>query len=53
MTHLKAYGGELNFAMDTWTAPNHRSFAAVTMHLEEDGKPLVIPLDIVEVARVS
>ncbi|KIM50611.1 hypothetical protein SCLCIDRAFT_145042, partial [Scleroderma citrinum Foug A] len=48
---IQAYRGELNFATDTWTAPNHRSFAAITVHLEEDGKVLVIPLDIVEVAR--
>ncbi|KIM55306.1 hypothetical protein SCLCIDRAFT_53292, partial [Scleroderma citrinum Foug A] len=44
--------GNSPFITPTWTAPNHRSFAAVTVHLEEDGKPLVIPLDVVEVARV-
>ena len=50
---LQAYNGELNFATDTWTAPNHKSFTAVTVHLEDEGEALVLPLDVVEVARVS
>ena len=45
--------GELSFATDTWTAPNHKAFVAVTVHLECDGVPLVLPLNIVEVPRVS
>ncbi|KIM63544.1 hypothetical protein SCLCIDRAFT_117037, partial [Scleroderma citrinum Foug A] len=37
---LQAYDSELNFATDTWTAPNHKSFAAVTVHLEDKGEAL-------------
>ena len=50
---LQAYAGELNFAMDTWTAPNHKSFTAITVHLEDEGEALSLPLDVVKVARVS
>ena len=50
---LQAYNGKLNFTIDTWTAPNHKSFTTVTMHLEDKGEALVLPLDVVEVARVS
>lgn len=52
-TYLKAYEGKLNFATDTWSASNHRTLAAVTVHLEEHGEVSTIPLDIVEVAKVS
>ena len=40
----------MSFATDGWTAPNHKSYIAVTVHLEKDGAPLSILLDIVEVA---
>jgi hypothetical protein len=45
------FDGKLNFATDCWTSPNHRAFAAVTVHLEHDGKPLSMLLDIVEIAK--
>ena len=50
---LQAYNSKLNFATVTWTVPNHKSFATVTVHLEDEGEALVLPLDVVEVARVS
>ena len=50
---LQAYAGKLNFAMDTWTAPNHKSFTAITVHLEDEGVALSLPLNVVKVARVS
>ena len=50
---LQAYAGKLNFAMDTWTAPNHKSFTVITVHLEDEGEALSLPLDVVEVARMS
>ena len=50
---LQAYDGKLNFTTDTWTVPNHKLFTAVTVHLEDEGEALVLPLDVVEVARVS
>ena len=50
---LQAYAGKLNFAMDTWTAPNHKLFTVITVHLEDEGEALSLPLDIVEVVRVS
>lgn len=52
-THLKEqeYDGKLSFATDAWTSPNHKAYVAVTAHLENDGVPLSMLLDIVEVAR--
>ncbi|KIK12412.1 hypothetical protein PISMIDRAFT_120974 [Pisolithus microcarpus 441] len=42
---LISYEGQLSFSTDTWTAPNHKAFAAVTVHLIEKGEALVMPLD--------
>ena len=50
--HYQNYNGKLNFATDAWMAPNHRAFITVTMHLEQQGVPLALPLDIIEVSRV-
>ncbi|KAI6095005.1 hypothetical protein F5141DRAFT_1014150, partial [Pisolithus sp. B1] len=50
---LQSYEGWLSFSTDTWTAPNHKAFAAVMVHLIEKGEVLVMPLDFFEVARVS
>jgi len=38
---------------DTWTLPNHGAFVAFCVHMEHDGVPLMLPLDVVEVAKVS
>lgn len=48
---LQEYDGKLNFATDAWTSPNHKAFVALTVHLEHEGKPLAMLLDIVEVAK--
>ncbi|RXW23667.1 hypothetical protein EST38_g2184 [Candolleomyces aberdarensis] len=48
---LQEYDGQLNFATDCWTSPNHRAYIAITVHLEHNGEPLSILLDVVEVAR--
>lgn len=50
---MKEYNGELNFATDAWTSPNHRAYVAITVHLAWEGKPLVLVLDFIEVAEVS
>lgn len=46
---LKEYDGNLNFATDAWTSPNHRAFIAVTVHFETKGVPNSLLLDIMEV----
>ena len=43
---------DLSFATDAWSSPNHCAFIVVTMHLEKDGVPLCLLLDIVEVTEV-
>ncbi|KAF8579677.1 hypothetical protein K439DRAFT_1359073, partial [Ramaria rubella] len=46
------YDGELNFATNTWTSPNHRVYVGVMVHFKQQGIPISILLDIVEVAEV-
>jgi len=48
---LQKYEGSLSFGTDAWTSPNHRAYVAVTVHLEIDGRPLAMLLDVVEVAK--
>ncbi|KAF5318895.1 hypothetical protein D9611_014718 [Ephemerocybe angulata] len=48
---LQNYDGRLSFATDCWTSPNNRAFCAITVHLEHEGKPLSLLLDIVELAK--
>ncbi len=31
-------------------SPNHKAFVAVTVHLEQDGQPISLLLDIIELA---
>jgi hypothetical protein len=44
------YKGKLSFAMDSWTLPNHKAYVAVTVHFEQDGAPISMLLDLVQVA---
>ncbi|EIW58947.1 uncharacterized protein TRAVEDRAFT_103266, partial [Trametes versicolor FP-101664 SS1] len=48
---LQDYEGKLSFGTDAWTSPNHRAFVVITVHLEVDGQPLRLLLDLVEVAE--
>ena len=34
-----------------WTSPNHKAFVAITVHLEHNGQPISLLLDIVEVPK--
>ena len=36
--------------MDAWTSPNHKVDVAITVHLEKNGVPVSMLLDIIEVA---
>ena len=47
---LQEHEGDLNFATDAWTSPNHKAFVVVTVHFEIDGMPVRMLLDLVEVA---
>ena len=42
--------GALNFGTDAWTSPNHRAYVAITVHFEQNGMPICLLLDVVEVA---
>ncbi|KAJ3513595.1 hypothetical protein NLJ89_g2859 [Agrocybe chaxingu] len=48
---VRAHDGTLSFATDAWTSPNHKAFIALTIHLEHDGVPISLLLDLVEVAK--
>ena len=47
---LQEYEGQLNFATDAWTSPNHKAFVAFTVHFAHEGTPISMLLDLVEVA---
>ena len=38
---------------DAWTSPNHYAYVTLTAYFENQGQPIAIVLDIVEVAKVS
>ena len=48
---LKEYDGCLSFTTDTWMSPNQWAYVAITIHLEHNGEPLSMLLDIVEVVK--
>lgn len=48
---MQEYDGNLNFATDAWTSPNHKAFVAFTVHFEHEGTPISMLLDLVEVAK--
>jgi hypothetical protein len=49
---IQNYDGNLNFATDTWTSPNHCAYVAFTVHFIHGGIPISLPLDFIEVATV-
>jgi hypothetical protein len=46
---LQEHNGDLNFATDAWTSPNHKAFIAVTVHFEINGVLMTMLLDLKEV----
>jgi len=49
LTCPKEHPGTLSFATDAWSSPNHKAYVAVTIHFEQDGVPVSMLLNIVEV----
>jgi hypothetical protein len=49
---LQDHPGQLHFATDAWTSPNHRAFVAWTVHLEYEGEMLSFLLDVIEIPEV-
>ena len=41
----------MSFMTDAWMSPNHKAYIAVTVHFNQDGIPICLLLDIVEVAH--
>ncbi|KAF5342776.1 hypothetical protein D9758_017115 [Tetrapyrgos nigripes] len=50
---LRSYEGKLNFATDAWTSPNHYTYVVVTVHFEQEGIPLSLLLDSIELGKHS
>ena len=46
---VQDHPGKLSFTTDCWTSPNHRAFAAFTVHLEQKDVPLSFLLDFLEI----
>ena len=40
----------LSFGTNAWTSPNHKVYVAVMVHFEQNGEPMCLLLDLVEVA---
>jgi hypothetical protein len=49
--HIQQYVGTLSFGTNTWTSPNNKVYVAVTVHFEQEGVPISLLLDIIEVAK--
>jgi len=39
---LQEYEGQLNYATDVWTSPNHKAFVAFRVHFAHEGTPVLI-----------
>ncbi|KIK76676.1 hypothetical protein PAXRUDRAFT_169129, partial [Paxillus rubicundulus Ve08.2h10] len=50
---LRGYEGKISFTTNAWTSLNHKAFVAFSVHLEHNGMPLSMPLDIIEVVKVK
>ncbi|KAJ3487515.1 hypothetical protein NLJ89_g11705 [Agrocybe chaxingu] len=48
---LRKHEGKISFATDAWTSPNHKAYVAVTAHLEHNGTPISLVLDVIELAK--
>jgi hypothetical protein len=48
---IQEHDGTLSFGTDAWTSPNHKAYIAVTVHLEQNGEPMCLLLDLVKVAQ--
>jgi hypothetical protein len=44
------HDGALSFGTDAWTSPNHKAYVAITVHFEQNGVPICLLLDVVQVA---
>ena len=51
MPKPQEYDGTLSFGIDAWTSPNNKAYVAVTVHFEQNGEPMCLLLDIVQVAK--
>ena len=50
MTYVtQEHDGALSFGTNAWTSPNHKVYVAITVHFEQNGEPMCLLLDQVEV----
>ncbi len=42
----------MNFASNAWSSPNHKAYITFMVHLEDHGKPMLMLLNIIEVAQL-
>ena len=54
LTHTaQEHDRALSFGTDTWTSPNHKAYVAITVHFEQNAKPMCLLLDLVEVVTTD
>jgi hypothetical protein len=51
-TVSQAFDGQVHFATDAWTSPNHHAYVAFTVHFLKDNQPFSLLLNFVEVDSV-
>ena len=51
--YTQEYEGNISFATNAWTSPNHYAYVALMAHFKTQGQPIVIVLDVVEMPKVS
>ena len=49
---LQEHIGALDFTTDAWTSPNHKAYVVVMVYFENEGVPIAMLLDIVELAHL-
>jgi hypothetical protein len=47
---FQEYERKLSFGTDGWMSPNNKPYVAVNVHFEQDGYPISLLLDLIEVA---
>ena len=52
LTDSQECKGDISFATDTWSSPNHYAYMGLTAHFQHQGQLMAIVLDIVEVPKV-
>ena len=48
---IQEHDGVLSFGTDAWTSPNHKAYITVAVHFKQNGVPMLLLLDLIEVSK--